>query len=132
MENAHTVKGEIQESERRRAPRGPADRARIQLRIWPLEESSDLATAEGRLIDVSERGFRVESLSWSRPLKPEVGAAFAFEVRQGALAKVSGIAYVAWSGPDALGARLEQLSQNSSWEVWAQASRKAEASPASQ
>ena len=113
----------------RRNPRVPAGGARVSLRAWHPEEAGRVTTGEGSLSDLSERGLRIIALAWSAPLPMTKGTPFAFEVREGPLSGVSGVAYVAWSreGPGRsrteLGASLQRLEPRARWMSWAHAGR---------
>ena len=112
-------------SDRRQALRFPSGEIRVRLRTWHPERADRVTTGEGRLKDVSEKGFRVGDLTWSEPLQPSPGSAFAFEVDPG----VSGVGYVSWSSRrgEELGARLQA---EPSWQAWARARREGIALPA--
>jgi len=109
--------------ERRRAPRVPVKNIRLRLRT--SYRGRNLLLGEGRLIDLSRTGFRMDRVQWVGPFVPAMDTEIHFEVpHTGLLKDVTGQARVAWSRDDrrgegsSLGAALRNLAGGRARLAW--------------
>ena len=109
--------------ERRRAPR--VQLKNIRLRLRTSYKGQKLLLGEGRLINLSRTGFRMDRVAWVSPLVPAIGTRITFEVpHKGIFKGVAGQARVAWSRatPEekgaSLGVRLQGLDSKNARHVW--------------